>query len=211
MTASGPPSLSLPSPQLVDGEVALRAWREDDVPALVAICHEETVQRCTRIPSGYTEQDGHRRVARALAEREAGRALQLAVVDAHTDTLLGSLDLCLSATDPRVGELRYMLAQTARQRGVMTRAVRLLSRWAIEELSLARIEILTDPDNRASVRVALRAGFTREGVLRAYRQRDGVRQDRVVFSLLADDPSAAFAVMNWTLVQFTSKMKADRP
>ena len=47
-----------------------------------------------------------------------------------------------------------------------------------------------DPDleNVASQRVAERAGFTREGVLRAYNgRRDGTRADAVVYSLLPQD------------------------
>jgi RimJ/RimL family protein N-acetyltransferase len=36
-------------------------------------------------------------------------------------------------------------------------------------------------------RLAERAGFTREGTLRRYRRRHGVREDLVMFSLLAED------------------------
>ena len=46
-------------------------------------------------------------------------------------------------------------------------ALQALSRWAIEELGLGRVELVTDPDNIASQRVAEKAGFTREGVLRS--------------------------------------------
>ena len=41
--------------------------------------------------------------------------------------------------------------------------------------------------NEASQRLAERAGFTREGTLRRYRRRHGVREDLVMFSLLAED------------------------
>ncbi len=56
------------------------------------------------------------------------------------------------------------------------------------EMGLARLELRTDPENVASQRVAERAGFTREGVLRAYNARtDGTRADAVVYSLLPQD------------------------
>jgi RimJ/RimL family protein N-acetyltransferase len=46
----------------------------------------------------------------------------------------------------------------------------------------------TDPENVASRRVAERAGFTREGVRRAYDgRRDGTGADAVVYSLLPQD------------------------
>ena len=47
---------------------------------------------------------------------------------------------------------------------------------------------MTDPANRASQRVAEKAGFHREAVLRsALEYRDGRRADSVVFSLLPDE------------------------
>ena len=49
-----------------------------------------------------------------------------------------------------------------------TRALRLLSGWALDELELRRLELITDPDNVASQRVAEKVGFRREGVLRSH-------------------------------------------
>ena len=60
-----------------------------------------------------------------------------------------------------------------------------LSRHALEELELQRLELVTDPDNVASQRVAEKVGFQREGVLRAHlRHPDGRIRDSVMFSLL---------------------------
>ena len=53
------------------------------------------------------------------------------------------------------------------------------------KLELQRIDLLTDPDNVASQRVAEKVGFQREGVLRAHlRHPDGRIRDSVMFSLL---------------------------
>ncbi|MCY7289328.1 MAG: GNAT family N-acetyltransferase [Cryobacterium sp.] len=43
-----------------------------------------------------------------------------------------------------------------------TRAVRPVTNWAFEALSLQRAYLFVDPDNAASLRVAGRAGFHRE-------------------------------------------------
>jgi RimJ/RimL family protein N-acetyltransferase len=52
-------------------------------------------------------------------------------------------------------------------------------------LALERLELITDPDNLASQRVALSVGFQREGVLRSHVMHpDGRRRDSVMFSLL---------------------------
>jgi len=63
----------------------------------------------------------------------------------------------------------------------------LLSRWAVTEGGIERLELTTHPENNSSQRVATKACFTREGVLRSHiRFRDG-RRDSVLFSLLPSD------------------------
>jgi RimJ/RimL family protein N-acetyltransferase len=70
--------------------------------------------------------------------------------------------------------------------------VRLVTRWAFEELAIERIELRAHPENGPSLRVAERAGFTREGVERASRAwPDGTRFDSIVFSLLRTDSVAS--------------------
>ena len=79
----------------------------------------------------------------------------------------------------------YGGAREARGRGYTTRALRMVSRYAIEELRFGRLELITDPDNHASQRVAENVGFRREGVLRSHLLHpDGRRRDSVMFSLL---------------------------
>lgn len=61
------------------------------------------------------------RISEAEAERRAGRALILAVVDAGTDQLLGACDLRIESYGR--AEVGYMLGADARGRGAMTKAV----------------------------------------------------------------------------------------
>ena len=87
-------------------------------------------------------------------------------------------------------ELGYLLGPEARGRGVATRALALLVAYAFAELGMARIQALVHPDNPASGRVLERLGFRREGLLRAYRAGEHGREDRVMYSLLADELEA---------------------
>ena len=105
-----------------------------------------------------------------------------AITDAETGALIGSIDMRITRLG--AGHIGYWMAPQARGRGRTTAALRALSRWAIEELGLGRVELATDLDNIASQRVAEKAGFQREGVLRAMLPtRDGPRRDGVMFSL----------------------------
>jgi RimJ/RimL family protein N-acetyltransferase len=88
------------------------------------------------------------------------------------------------AGDPGLAEVGYWLCREARGRGAATTAVRLVAGWAFRELGVGRLNLQTAPENLASQRVAERAGFTREGVLRAWLPTADGRRDSVMFSLL---------------------------
>src|SRR6266568_2231643 len=77
----------------------------------------------------------------------------------------------------------YWLLPRARGKGLVTRALLLVSRWAFNELGVQRISLLTDPRNASSLRAAERAGFHREGVLRSWADVNCERVDHVSFSL----------------------------
>ena len=89
--------------------------------------------------------------------------------------------------------LGYWVLERARRRGLASRAVALLTCWVFAETGMARIEALVEPDNLASLRVVEKAGFVREGLLRAYLgpEPDGGRADAYVYSLLASDARKA--------------------
>jgi RimJ/RimL family protein N-acetyltransferase len=100
-----------------------------------------------------------------------------------------------------VGQLSWSTEPEQRRRGLATRAVRLLTRYALEQRGLARVQAYVDPGDSASLRIAGRSGLRREGVLRGLRSADTGpaadrgdhgpqrrRSDLVVFARLADDP-----------------------
>ena len=138
------------------------------------------------MPHGYTERDATEFIATREEDRAAGLGISFAVVDSH-GKLLGSIGLMNFDWPERKAEIGYWVAKEARRRGVGTRALVLLSRWAIEQLGLERIELTASPRNSASLALARRAGFTREGTLRRFRYRHGEREDLVMYSLLPED------------------------
>ena len=178
-----------PDRPLTDGVIALRQWRPDDVDAVVAMCQDAEIQRFTSVPANYTRDDALLFMAQQVAAEQRGSAVSLAIVDADRDDLLGSIDV--RRQDGGRATIGYLVAGPARGRGVATRAVRLLSDWALRELGVARLEIYVRPDNPASQAVAERAGFAREAVLRSHLQIKGRRYDAVVFSRAADDVGSA--------------------
>ena len=165
--------------ELHDDAVVLRAWREDDAAAVYAACQDPEIQRWLpdEIPRPYTHDD-----ARAFVTGALGLGPYHFAISEH-GTVVGSVGLCLA--DHETAHIGYWCAPEARGRGITTRALRRLCRYALDELQRERLDLMTDIGNVASQRVAAKVGFQREGVLRSYlRHPEGDRRDWVLFSLL---------------------------
>jgi RimJ/RimL family protein N-acetyltransferase len=170
--------------------IVLRPPREEDVGAVVAACRDPAVPRWTTIPAPYGEADARAWMAGHEAMRREGRGVCFGITRVQDDRLIGAIDLVVLSWPHACGELGYWLAPEERGRGLAVRAVRLVSDWALQTVGLARLEILAEPGNLPSQRVAERAGFQREGLLRSYRELKGSRRDYTIFSLLAGEPPA---------------------
>jgi RimJ/RimL family protein N-acetyltransferase len=169
--------------ELRDDVIRLRPWRMEDAPAVVAACQDPAISYWIPwVPSPYATEDAETFLRGCLESGD--ERWPFAIEDAETGELLGSIDMFLNGERYR-GHIGYWVAGPARGRGVCTRALRLLVVWALESLELQRVELITDPGNTASQRVAEKVGFLREGVLRSHlRHPDGRRRDSVMFSLL---------------------------
>ena len=175
------------SVHLTDGVIACRAPAERDLDGIVAACQDPDIPRFTRVPSPYTPDHGRTFLATAAAGWENGTDFVFAVVDPSTDAFLGACGVHHRADRDGAGEIGYWIDPGVRGRGAATRAVVLVARWGIAVVGYPRIELIADVDNHASIRVAERAGFHREGVMRSRVILAGARRDAVLFSLIAAD------------------------
>jgi RimJ/RimL family protein N-acetyltransferase len=169
-------------PALHDDAIALRRPEAGDAAAIAAAVQEPDIPRFTMVPSPYTIDDATAFIERSGALWHSGDAAPFVIVEATTGMLLGSVglhDLGLESSPAHVG---YWVAVEARGRGVATRALRLVARWALEDLALPRLEVCVFVENERSQRVAARAGFTREGI-RAFVGHPTGRDELVVFSM----------------------------
>jgi RimJ/RimL family protein N-acetyltransferase len=168
--------------RLVDGDVAVRPLVEADAPALADAARDPLIPYYTSVPENYTLADAEEFIARGEN--------QFAIIDAGTDEVLGVVGFILM--NHSKGHFGYWVGKDARGRGVATRALRLLTRWAAEEHGLARLQLIVEPENVASIRVAEKAGFTREALLRSYIELRGARRDVYLYALIREDtPSCA--------------------
>jgi [ribosomal protein S5]-alanine N-acetyltransferase len=173
-------TLPIPDPPLGGGLLSLRPPEERDLPAIERGVNDPDVIRAFGRPSMSAEQ--LLELNRSRWDRD--EAATFAICDA-TGSCVGHVFVNLTGMSR--GSVGYWLLPEARGKGLASRAVKLVSCWALRDLGLARLALLTETANRHSQRVAERNGFQREGVLRSYAEIDGRRVDNVSFSLLPSD------------------------
>ena len=180
------------SPAEINGTgVRLRAYRPDDAEA-VAAGYDDPLshQFLPPLPSPFTLAHAERFLSEGVTAIFAEGGAVYAIADPDTDDLLGGIGFDKVVPSRGQAEIGYWVGPWARGRGVATAAVRALSTHALGA-GLHRLELLTHWDNPVSMRVALAAGFRREGVRReALPNREGGHDDLVVFARLATDDGA---------------------
>ncbi|HEX5617079.1 MAG TPA: GNAT family protein [Solirubrobacteraceae bacterium] len=169
--------------ELRDDVIVVRSWRAEDADAVYEACQDlDMLQWLPRIPRPYTREDAEAFVSGAI---ELGGPQFAIEKDGRVVGAIG-----LEVDDNRTAHAGYWCLRAERGQGIVPRALRLLSRYAFDELDLGRVDLVTDPDNASSQRVAEKVGFTREGVLRSHLLHpDGRRRDSVMFSLLPGELS----------------------
>lgn len=151
----------------------LRSLTDSDADAVVAAMNDWAVaQWVSTPPFPYSRRDFDVFLALVHEDHASGCPSRFAIADRETDALIGTIDL-----EPRggdVGELGYWIGQRFWGRGYASESAAALLRHAREALSFRRLTAVTDPENAASHRVLLKAGFTCTGTrLRAQPSRRG--------------------------------------
>ncbi|WP_328293642.1 GNAT family N-acetyltransferase [Kineococcus sp. NBC_00420] len=146
----------------MDPGVVLRGFRLDDAAMAVELSSDPYVPLTGSLPANADEAQ-----ARAWVERQQGRLAEgigwsFAIADVSSDRALGSAGLWFTDS-PGVFTVGYGVVPSARGRGVATEALALLVEFAGNLPAARRLLAHVEPWNSASIRVAERVGFRREG------------------------------------------------
>ncbi|MDG4820899.1 GNAT family protein [Asanoa sp. WMMD1127] len=176
-------------PKIITDGLVIRAWQPDDAAAVDRACQDPDIQRWTTVPVPYRREHADFFVGEfTTAAWRNGTTAPLGVFDHTTGELVGSSGLVKISGDQ--AEVGYWTAPWARGRGAATAATRAVARWALDELGVRRLVWRAEVGNHLSRLVALRSGFTIEGIARHdLEDRDGTRRDAWVGSLLPGDPT----------------------
>jgi RimJ/RimL family protein N-acetyltransferase len=184
--------LDLSSLTLRSARLVMRPWQPDDAAAITEIMRDPRMTDHLPLPRPYTAADARDFVQSAAAAEQSGRLLRAVVRDGR---LVGAIAINLPAagTGHAVGtgaaEIGYWIASAEWGAGYATEAVRTLAQFGFSH-GIHRIQIQADTGNVASARVALRAGFSFEGIARLNLRSQHGDADHAVFARLSSDSGA---------------------
>ncbi|MEV6601914.1 GNAT family N-acetyltransferase [Actinoplanes sp. NPDC051346] len=177
--------------KIISGALEIREfglWDADQVAAFLA------AEDRTALPPSSPEVVGD--VDEWLAERVHqkrldGQGVNLAIVEQASGEIVGSIGLRDVDWEAGRSEVGYGVRADRRGRGYATEAAGAVGRWALTSGGMRRVQLRARVDNVASLRVAEKAGFQREGTLRMADWDDGEAHDLAVFSMIATDLETA--------------------
>ncbi|WAZ22401.1 GNAT family N-acetyltransferase [Streptomyces cinnabarinus] len=184
-----------PFPPLRTQDLWLRPWdpeSEADVEAWLRGRTDPEFARWNTPLNFTTDADSAREQIRASARSAAeGTAAPYCVADAATGRPLGHLGVNVISRVMNTARVGYWVLPEERGRGIATRALTLVARWALTDLGLHRLELDHAVGHDSSCRIAERCGFPYEGTLRGAMWEAGrhdAYRDMHLHARLAGDP-----------------------
>ena len=137
------------------------------------------------MPSPYQYSDAAAYVCQIAPQAWQDGGAVFAVVARDNGEVLGSIGA--HSMRDGVAHIGYWTVAAARRQGYTTDALKTITSWFICERGAMRVELVTEPSNTGSRRVAEHAGYITEGVLRSRLTLHGRRTDVVMYSMLPSD------------------------
>jgi ribosomal-protein-serine acetyltransferase len=173
----------------IDSRLELRSARPEHARAfadLVVTNRESLREYLPAVTQVETLEAAREHMRHCMNEAEALELLEVHIFfDGH---LCGAIRLNYFEHHNRKVALGYFLDTAHQGKGLAGKSARAMIDYAFGDLNLNRIELRCVPENRASVRVAERLGFTLEGRLREAELLEHGLADLLVYSLLKSDP-----------------------
>ena len=140
------------------------------------------------MPYPYTETHAEEWLCRVEEETQTlNQPINFAIRD-DSDGLIGGIGFHDFQTGHRA-ELGYWIGKAYWGQGIMTEAVKALTRYGFEELGLVRVYAHVFTHNHRSAKVLQKAGFSLEGILRRHHKKGSEVLDAQVYACLSDSPS----------------------
>ena len=176
--------------RLTDGVITLQPYQVSDIDSLYEAVRESVSEMFEWMPwchPEYSIEESRTWIESQPDKWEKGEEYNFAISYNTGGLYLGGCGLRVIDRNIGIANLGYWVMTSQTKKGIATAATLLLTRFAFNELRLNRVEITVAVDNQASLRVAEKAGATKEGILRNKVIKKDTPCDAVMFSLIPQD------------------------
>lgn len=146
----------------------LRPFRKGDEKFLVEnLNNKKITKNLFVVPSPYTLKDAKEWIDKNLKEYKKEKQTMFNFVIDVDGEVIGSIGV-RNIAEHHMAEIGYWLSESYWGKGIMTEAVKLITKFGFKELRLKRMYAFTYPSNTASQKTLLRNGYVLEGILKKH-------------------------------------------
>jgi RimJ/RimL family protein N-acetyltransferase len=171
--------------------LVLKAHATDTIDELQTAIEESLPELEQWMPwakGGQTREETLTFLRRAAAEYITRDSFGYAIFARDDRRYIGNVGVHPRDWNVPAFEIGYWMRTSETGRGYMTEAVKFLTSYFVEEIGAKRMVIRCDSRNRASANVALRSGYTYEGVNRSlHRDNQGKLMDMELYSYIVPE------------------------
>lgn len=163
----------------------VRPWHPRDADSLARHANNKAIAQHLRdrFPHPYTRADAIGFIKHAIASPEVA----FLAIDVGGEAVGGIGFVPGSDVERFSAEIGYWLGEAYWGRGIMSEALTMVTEQAFRERHLLRIYAVPFADNTASIRVLEKAGYVREGIMRASSVKYGVPRDQAMYARINPD------------------------
>lgn len=170
----------------------IRTFQEKDAQSLTGLVSRnkyfwstyEPLQR----PEYYTVDAQYKKIQESLYLMDSKREFTFGIYELGTNNLIGHIALYAVKRLPYSSAfVGYAMDEIYIGKGIVTEAVKMVVRFAFDQVGLHRVEAYVSTQNNASIRVLEKSGFQREGLLRKLLYINGQWVDHYMYACLEDE------------------------
>ncbi len=169
----------LPNVTISADRYLIRPFEANDLALIEEASRDELIPMLTTVPADFTPEEGREFIDRQNGRLSSGEGWSFAIVDQSAGRAVGQVGLWIAHLAKGRAEIGYWVVESARGDGAAAVAVDSLSTWAFENLDVDRLSLFIEPWNTASLKIAERAGFEREAILRGWERIGGSGEGHV--------------------------------
>ena len=175
---------------LLTETLCIRPFHMSDAPAFAEAVFESLPNLGIWMPwchEDYAIEDAQAWFVTCADSLQAETAYDFGIFSVDGQVLYGGISINVINREHNFANVGYWVRRSQQRRGVASSAVRRIAAYGFGDLGLTRLEILAEPDNLASCRVAEKSGAKFEGIARNRLMVNDALRNAAVYGLIPED------------------------